>query len=249
MSKIDNENVSIDALSFSKDSVLLTDSEIYKIDLLDDTFNFIFTSQLTGDEDSTIDTDFDTGVAYIYNGYYFLYRGEHSGSKLGLKPGIYRKKSDSKSERTYFIISPSTDEEKAMYDITDKICSLHKTSIIDTANTKEELLVAIPESSKIFKPTLAPTDDILKRAAKLVLLAKGVDLDRHKDGFRDKNALFNLKQVFRGDSKVSILIFDRFCEAMNLEYAVVISEKNDPLTIGTKLDKPIIVSSEDTYDI
>ena len=158
-------------------------------------------------------------------------------------------KSDIETKKEYFLVKQSTEDEKALYDITDRICSLHKTSIIDTANTKEEILVAIPESSKIFKPTLSATDDILKRAAKLVLLAKGVDLDRHKDRFRDKNALFNLKQVFRGESKVSILIFDRFCEALNLEYAIVIREKDDPLTIGTKLEKPIIVSSEDTYDI
>ena len=116
-------------------------------------------------------------------------------------------------------------------------------------NTKEEILIAIPESSKVFQPTLSINDDILKRAIKLVLLDKGVDLDRHKDRFRDKNALFNLKQVIRGENKVSILIFERFCEALNLGFSITLFEKDPNFSVGKPLTKPVVVSSEDTYEV
>ena len=169
-------------------------------------------------------------------------------SKAGLKPGIYKEKHSS-TEQKYFIVQPETDEEKEMYDVNTHIHSLNPVSIIDTVNTKEDLLIAIPESTKIFQPTLVPSDDILKRIAKMALIQKNVDLDRHKDRFRDKNALFNFKQVIRGDNKLSILIFDRGMEALNLKYTIMIEERDDVNYVGAKLTEPIRVSSEDTYDI
>lgn len=64
-----------------------------------------------------------------------------------------------------------------------------------------------------------------------------------------KNALFNFKQVIRGENKLSILIFDRGMEALNLKYKIIIEEKDDINVVGTKLTEPIVVSSEDTYDL
>ena len=83
----------------------------------------------------------------------------------------------------------------------------------------------------------------------MALIQKNVDLDRHKDRFKDNNALFNFKQVIRGDNKLSILIFDRGMEALNLKYTILIEEKDDVNYVGTKLTKPLSVSSEDTYEI
>lgn len=247
MSKQKNDDIVIDAMSISKDSVIITDTNIYQIELFDNVIDSIFQDVVDTNLDTTKDK-FEKDIAYINGDYFYIYRGETRSSKKDLKPGIYKKK-QSGSKAEYFFVDPRTDEEKKEYNVVDHVHSLHPTSIIDTANTKEEILIAIPESSKVFTPTLSPTDDILKRVAKMALIAKEVDLDRHKERFKDKNALFNLKQVFRGENRVSVLIFDRFCEALNLAYKVIIYEKDDNFAIGKRLEEPIVVSSEDTYDI
>ena len=38
-------------------------------------------------------------------------------------------------------------------------------------------------------------------------------------------------------------------EALNLKYKIIIEEKDDINVVGTKLSGPIVVSSEDTYDL
>jgi len=230
------ENEIIDGLSFSKESIIYTDTEVYKIELLGDV-------SLLPD-----DYEFKDDVAYIDNGYYYLYRGQYKGTnKDKLKAGIY--KNTAGADVPFFLVEPRTDSEKETYDVTTHVASLNPVSIIDTTNTKEEILIAIPESTKIFQPTLNPSDDILKRIAKMALIQKNVDLDRYKDRFKDKNALFNFKQVIRGDNKLSILIFDRGMEALNLEYTITIREKDDKNYVGTKLSAPICVSSDDTYPV
>lgn len=225
-----------DLLALQKDSIIIAESDVYPIELLGDV------TLLPNDY------EFENNVAYVDNGYYYIYRGQYKGSnKNTLKAGIY--KNIPGASTPFFVIEPQTEEEIKTFKITpDNVASLHPVSIIDTINTKEELLVAIPESTKIFQPTLSALDDILKRAAKMALIAKNVDLDRYKDRFKDKNALFNFKQVIRGDNKLSILIFDRGMEALNLKYKIIIEEKDDINVVGMRLLEPIVVSSEDTFE-
>lgn len=220
------------AIAFTKDSVIVTDDAVYSIELLGDL---------------TDDMEFNDETAYVDNNIFYLFRGiSKKIEKDTLKPGIYQNKNGSPK---YFIVDPITDEDKALYDVSTHVVSLVAKSIIDTANTKEELLIAIPESTKVFQPVLLDTDDILKRVLKTVLLEKNVDLDRYKDRFRNKNELFNLKQVIRGKNKVSILIFDRGCDALNVKYTIKVEERSDDDVVGTKLTNPIIISSEDTYQL
>ena len=234
MAKKNESNIVIDAFTFSKDSVVVTDTNIYDIEL--------FTGEI--DEGEELKDD----IAYINGEYFYLYRGQLRKDFRGeLKPGIYKNVAGEKP--AYVIVDPRTDEEKLEYDVKEHVASLHPTSVIDVANAKEEILIAIPESTKIFQPILAPTDDILKRISKLALIEKEVDLDRHKDRFADKNALFNFKQVIKGENKLSILIFNRGCDALNLKYTITLEEKDDTNYVGKKLERPIVVSSEDTYEI
>lgn len=222
-----------DALSCTKDSVIITDDAVYNIDILTDI-----------NELEEINED----TAYIDNDVYYVYRGVPKGRDISnLKPGIYDNKNG--SDAKYFLVEPSSDAEKEEYCASTHVSSLTPVSIIDTANTKEELLIAIPESSKVFQPTLSENDDILKRVAKMALIKKNVDLDRHKNRFTNKNELFNFKQVIRGDNKLSILIFNRGCDALNLKYSIKIEEKNENDIVGDRLTEPIIVSSEDTYEL
>lgn len=223
----------IEAITCSKDSVIITDDAVYNVELLTDINNL---------EEAREDT------AYISDNYYYIFRGTPKGKTEFLKPGIYEKKNPEEGESKYFIVVPESDAEKEEYSATEHLASLNPVSIIDTANTKEDLLIAIPESTKVFQPVLSDTDDILKRVTKMALIQKNVDLDRYKDRFTNKNELFNFKQVIRGDSKLSILIFNRGCEALNLKYSIVLEDKSPDDIVGDKLMEPIIVSSEDTYD-
>ena len=231
---MENE-VKYDGFTISKNSAIITDTNIYEVDLLPDLTEF------TG--------DFDEGTAYVDNDFFYIYRGIAKSIKhTELKPGIYKyPKQD--NDTLYFIVEPKTDEQKAEYNVFDHVATLSTTSIIDTANTKEELLVAIPESAKIFQPTLSVNDDMLKRISKLILINKNIDIDKCKDRFSNKNELFNFKQVMKGDSKFSFLIFNRGCDATNMKYTIIVEEKDPDNCIGEPLKEPIIVSSEDTYDI
>lgn len=225
-----------DGFSISKNSAIVTDTNIYEIDLLPDITEF--------------DGEFDEGTAYVHDDFFYIYRGVTRETKhIELKPGIYKKAHPKKDESLYFIVDPITDEQKEEYNVFEHVATLSTTSIIDTANTKEDLLVAIPESAKIFQPTLSVNDDMLKRISKLILLNKNVDLDKYKDRFSNKNELFNYKQVMKGDNRFSILIFNRGCDALNMKYTITVEEKDPNNCIGEPLKEPIVVSSEDTYDI
>ena len=106
----------------------------------------------------------------------------------------------------------------------------------------------MPESSKAFCPEITENDDILKRLMKQAIINKGIDIDRFKYRFVDKNALFNFKQVLKGDNRLSMLLFDRGVEAFNLKYTIILQEDSgDP--IGIPLSQPIVISSNDTHEL
>lgn len=228
----DVRDFEVNGMTFSTSSVVVTDDGIYQIDLLPDL--------------EVVDR-LDDNVAYLSGDYYYLFRGiGNPDTASSKKPGIYKNKH---AYPRFFIVEPETDEEKEQYNSEKNVSSLHPVSIIDSANTKEDLLVAIPESTKIFQPQITEHDDILKLIAKKALLAKNVDLDKYKDRFANKNELFNFKQVIRGDNKLSMRIFNRGIEALNLQYQIILTERTDNDIVGEALKEPIVVSSEETYNL
>lgn len=224
------EEIHVDSMVYNDKSVIVRNDGIYKIDILTDDM-----------------TEFDDNIAYIKDGYYYLYRGSANPDNLiGKKPGIYRNTKDSKTN-PIIIIDPDTQEEKNEYSALLNVVNLHPVSIIDQAQNKEEILIAIPECTKIFQPPISETDDILKLVMKKVLMKKNIDLDKYKDRFNNKNSLFNFKQVLRGDGQLSRKIFDRGIEALNLEYIIMVKERTTNDVVGDMLMEPVVVSSEDTY--
>lgn len=224
-------------LSYSpKDSIIVTNDGIYHIELMPE----LSTSK---------EADFKENIAYIEGDYFYFYRGKSDPSVSIKKPGIYFNKGTNNSPDVFFLVPPISDFEKEYYNVKSNIAIQNTVSIIDTANSKEALLVAIPESARIFQPEITEQDDILKLAAKKALIVKKVDLDRYKDRFPNKNTLFNLKQVFRGNSPLSMKIFNRFIDALNMTYDIILKDKNPNDVIGEKLDDPIVVSSEETYEV
>lgn len=178
-----------------------------------------------------MEIDDDYSKAYIVDDMYFPYRGIlHKSSII---PGAYIDK-NGKSTLLY----PVTEEEMRRYSVTDKIKSIDMKSMCQTLKKADAITYSYPSSGKHFIPEISNEDDILKRALKLALKAKCVDIDNCKDNFADRNALFNFKSVMKGDGRLSILLFDRGCEALGLEYYVVLAEKNPNNPIGTSLDSP-----------
>jgi hypothetical protein len=189
-------------------------------------------------------------IAYLYGDFYYKYKGNLpqdfvSGKTTHLEPGIY---TDGKTDTT-IMVEPQTEEEKKLYTYKDKIKNLSTKNLLQQIEKSEHIELEIPDSSKVFIPIPSKDDDILKRLIKQALINKNIDIDQYRSRFVDKNALFNFKQVLKGDNALSMLLFNRGCEALNLKYTVTVEEKDPNVTIGRRLDKMIIASSEDTYDI
>lgn len=216
---------------YSKDSLLVTDDEILGIQLYDEDL-----------------TEIKRGIAYLKDEYYYIYRGEmekDSKDDLYPAPGIYKDPNDGSIYR----IDPYTLDDKKKYSMDGKIASIDPEKIIEMVNSREEILISLPESSKIFLPSISPNDDILKRLTKEVLIKKGIDIDQYKNRFLDRNCLFNYKSSIKNNNKLSMLLFDRGIEAFNLKYTITIEEKDPSNCIGAPLDGKIIATSEDTHDL
>lgn len=194
-------------------------------------------------------TSFERGIAYLHDDFYLLYRGEYTEKEYNLlyniEPGIYRISDTNKN----IVILPESDEDMEKYTYEDKISSIETEDIIHAINTKEKILINVPESSKLFIPVLSNEDDILKRLIKKALIEKGIDIDQYRHRFENKNELFNFKQVVRNKNKLSILLFDRGCEALNLKYTVIIEEADPNDAIGNRLETPIVATSDEEYDL
>ncbi len=216
---------------YSNDSLLITNDEILTIKIYNENSNI-----------------FEKGIAYLDGEYFYIYRGEITEKELHkegvkLEPGIYR------CNGKNILIMPLTDEEKKYYTYEDKISSIDPNKIIEMINTKEKILVPVPESSKLFIPVINKEDDILKRLIKKALIEKNIDIDQYRHRFLDKNALFNFKQVIKNNNTLSILLFDRGCEALNLKYTIILEELDPENVIGEKLDISITAASDDVYDL
>ena len=188
--------------------------------------------------------EWDPMVAYLDGDYYYLFKAKVPENGNIEEPGIYIDRQTNEP----LLAVPSTDEEKKKYSYNDKICSTSANEIIDKINRKEVEVFIMPESSKAYCPEITEDDDILKRLMKKIIIDKGIDIDRFKTRFVDKNALFNFKQVLKGTNRVSMLLFDRGLEAFNLKYTIIVSE-GPGSPIAAPLAEPLIVSSEDTHEL
>lgn len=190
-------------------------------------------------------TSFDTKTAYLKDDYYYLYRGDLSTVNRDDKPGIYY---DAKTDR--YLLFEVEEKDRDQYTWEGKVGTLNPDKIIDMINNNQIVIVndLTPEGANILP--ISESDDILKRVMKKAIFAKQSNIDLYKNRFVDKNAFFNFKQVMNGDGKLSILLFDRGIEALGLKYTIIVEEAEpERLIIGMPLEEPVMVSSDDTYNI
>ena len=189
--------------------------------------------------------ELDPSIAYLDGDYYYFYRGKLSDLKgfEKVSPGIYY---DDES-CSYVICNPETPEEIEEYRYADKITRQDADEIRNAVMNHEVVIFNTPDASHSSIPPETLEDDILKKLIKRAIIRKGVDLDQYKVRFASKNMLFNTKQVLRGPNRLSMLLFDRCTEALNLKYTIIIEEASGE-TIGHPLNDTLVISSQDVFD-
>lgn len=202
---------------------------LYKVSLLDEKMQ---------------EEDFDATTVYLHDKYFYIYRGRWSKASVNNSVGVYWDDIQGHIVR----VNPMTDEQKEEFTYEGKIIRSDVDFIRLKANSNEFRINNLPETSRAFLPEPTETDDILKRLIKMAIIEKGIALDDYRDRFVDKNALFNFKQVLKGDSRLSMLLFDRGANALNLKYSIILEEKNPERPIGHGIHR-MVVTSEDTYNL
>ena len=189
--------------------------------------------------------EMDPSIAYLDGDYYYFYRGKLSDVKGFNKvlPGIYYDDENC----NYVICHPESEDEIEEYKYIDKITRQDADEIRNAVFNHEVVIFNTPDASHSSIPPETLDDDILKKLIKRAITKKGVDLDQYKIRFASKNMLFNTKQVLRGPNRLSMLLFDRCAEALNLKYTIIIDEAGGE-TIGHPLDESLIISSQDVFN-
>ena len=189
------------------------------------------------------DIKYSDDCAYIDDKYFYLYRGNLPENQDNLKPGIYK---NAKTDG-YLFVEPKSPEERKEYRYSDKITRYDADEIRNAVMNREVIIFNTPDASHSVIPEETDDDDILKKLVKRAISAKGIDLDQYRTRFTSKNMLFNTKQVLRGPNRLSMLLFDRCVEALNLKYTIILEDAGGEI-IGMPLKNKIVISSHDVRD-
>ena len=223
--------------TISKDALITTDTDIYQVELLDETLPY---------------DELDKAKAYVYGDYYYLLRGrkpddlDNTNRDKLCKPGIYK---DGKGRQ--FLYHPATEQEIEKYNYLDSLVKYDPEHIVNILKQDNELYLNNVDPGKIFKVTVGDNDNILHRAMKEVFRRKNVDLRQCIDRFPNKHALTNFKQTMTSPDKknLTILLFERGADALNLKYTLIIEDKDGDVCVGDRLMEPVVVCSEDLLPI
>lgn len=186
-------------------------------------------------------TKFEWDNAYVKGDYYYLYRGY--AKKKSVLPGIY-----DKVDGGHMIIEPQTDEEKETYLVRTHIPNISLEDMADVLTKRPEETIVCNDMTNLFMPEITRTDDPLKRSLKEAFLLKDVNIDSCRERFNDRNALFNFKSVIKGEGRLSALLFERGCEALNLDYHIILTEKDKNFSIGKSLNDPEIMKRKNIIE-
>ena len=189
--------------------------------------------------------EFSPNVAYLIDDYYYLFRGNLKDLKGfdPILPGIYY----DENAQSYVIRHPETEEEKKEYYYGDKITTYDIDEIRKAVLNHDVIIFNMPDSVRSTIPPEQMNEDMLKRITKRALLAKGIDLDQCRARFASKNMLFNFKSVIRGDNRLSMMLFERGMDALNLKFTIIVEEAGGE-QVGHCLDDPIIISSDEVFE-
>lgn len=192
-------------------------------------------------------TQYERGIAYVAYPYFYIFRGTTMTTEYDHRePGIYLTPDD---HYVWIPVTEGNGDQDKRWSVDDKFATADERKIIELLISKDDINLNIPDSGKVFRPEETEKDDMLKRLIKRILRIKDVDIDAYKTRFADKNALFNFKQVVKGDGKLSMLLFERGCNALNLKYTISVDELDPEHPIGKALERPLVICSEDGYNV
>lgn len=194
--------------------------------------------------------EYDTKTAYRYNGFFYRYMGAQI-PELAEEPGIYW----DKHKQVYYLVEcdPNNEDHVRFYKADkDHIAKLNPILMAEDLRNNEDTIYAKQKAvtGKAFVPKILENDKLLKRVLKMAIQKKGIDIDQCQSQFPDKNARFNFKSVMRSsDNQLSMLLFERGCEAFNLRYVITVEDADPEHVVGDPLKEPISVASDDTFSM
>lgn len=181
--------------------------------------------------------ELDYNTAYIKGNLFYLYRGPLK--KKSVLPGIYIDIDNGK----HVFIEPTGDEVD-QYEVRTHIAEISVEDMLRVLKKKPESKMVEMAVSNSFMPDITRKDDPLKRAIKEALIVKKVNIDSCKERFADRNALFNFKSVMKSeDTTLSMLLFMRALDALNLDMQITLVERDKDFSIGLSLDDPEVKDS------
>lgn len=126
--------------------------------------------------------------------------------------------------------SPGRILEKA-YSV-DNIQDLSLHTVIDKTIPGEQLyneseIMDINASSSFYIPTIYSTDDFLKKIVKIVILEKGIDINRLKCKSDVPYKLANMKTALNNSTKMSVSYFASWMELLGCTFDVVIRDNGE----------------------
>lgn len=175
--------------------------------------------------------ELDYNTAYIKGDLFYLYRGPLK--KKSVLPGIYL---DVDTDKHVFI--EPTGDDIDQYEVRTHKAEISIEDMLKVLKKKPESKVVDMAVSNSFLPEITRNDDPLKRLVKEVLIVKKVNLDSCKGRFPDRNALFNCKQVLKSNATLSMLLFMRILDALNLDMQITLFERDKDFSVGMSLDDP-----------
>lgn len=184
------------------------------------------------------------GKGYIIDGYVLIYRGKKDDMVSTPRPGIYKMKVEGVTG--YDFVFPRNEMEEEEYSIDSIVdMSLESISNVDSEETLNLTeMEVINNNGAIYKPTIKPDDDFLKKAVKQVILSKEISLNNYyKNKFPASNGLNNYRSGLEGTTKLSTTKFDVWAEVLGFKYRIIIED--DGTDTMNPLEEEIVISSDD----
>lgn len=121
---------------------------------------------------------------------------------------------------------------------------INKTTRKDEVMYDERVINSMSMSSTVFKPEIKETDDFLTKIVKQLILDKNIDLKLLVPLVDKPHDISNMKSALSGSTKMSVPNFIKWCELLNVEWELYITNSNKPSSITQPLEKSIVYQSE-----
>lgn len=110
----------------------------------------------------------------------------------------------------------------------------------------DESIIDINSSTGKFCPTIRDKDDFLKKLIKLIIIEKGIDINRLKSAFKGNKTTYqlpNMRSALSGVTKTSTRYFNLWSELLGFDFVIIAYDnKRDSID---PMKNPIIYTSSD----